>query len=334
MRKKIYALVCAGVVIASLCGCGAVNQTLPPYGEGQVIWDPDSVIQETTEEVTTEAVVKVPACTYEIDGGTITFTGTGRIEAKDGDEIPAWLEEIGGIEAVKNVIISEGITVADENTFSGAKNLESITVPKTLKVIAEGFARNCSGLKTVVIAEGVEEIGESAFSGCTSLETIEIPSTVKSIGKNGFFNCKAITEIVIPDGVNMLGAYAFAMCDNLVKVTIGKNVTSLPQGVFSQDKALVECNILGVIKNFESKAFANCIVIEEFYIPDGAERIGDAVFSECNALKKITIPASVTFIAVEQFKTAHEELIIYCYEGSEAQAHAEKESKKFELITE
>lgn len=334
MRKKIYALVCAGVIIASLCGCGVANQTLPPYGEGQVIWDPDSVIQETTEEVTTEAVVEVPVCTYEIDGGTITFTGTGRIEAKKGEVIPAWLEEIGGIEAVKTVVISEGITDIDENAFSGAKNLESVTIPKTVKVISEGFARNCANLKTVVIAEGVEEIGESAFTGCTSLESIEIPSTVKSIGKYGFSNCKAFTELVIPDGVTTLGSYAFAMCDNLVKVTVGKGVTAFPQGLFSQNKSLKECNILGTVKAFESKAFANCIVIEEFYIPDGAERIGDAAFSECNALKKITIPASVTFIAAEQFKTAHEELIIYGYAGSEAQAHAERETKNFVAIEE
>lgn len=334
MRKKIYALVSAGVIIASLCGCSTANQTLPPYGEGQVIWDPNSVIQETTEEVTTEPVVEVPLCTYEIDGGTITFTGTGRIEGKTTKTKPAWLEEIGGMEKITKIVISEGITVIDENAFSGAKNVESITIPKTVKVIPENFARNCEKLTDLVIPEGVEEIGEGAFSGCASLASIDIPSTVTFIDKHGFSNCKSLTEVVIPDNVTKLGSYAFAVCENLVKITIGKGITTMPTALLGSDKALKECIILGPVEKFESKVFSECTTLEEFVVPDGTVRIADAVFSECDSLKKVTIPASVTFIAAEQFKTAYEDVVIYCYEGSEAHAHALREDKKFEFITE
>ena len=332
MRKRIYALVCAGVVIASLCGCSTVNQTLPPYGEGQAMWDPNSVIQETTEAPSTEPAEEVPICTYEIDGGTITFTGTGRIEAKTSKTTPAWLDDIGGMDKITAIVISEGITVIDENAFSGAKNVESITIPKSVKVIPESFARSCVKLKNLVIPEGVEEIGEGAFSGCEALETLEIPSSVKSIDKHAFSSCKLLTEVVVPDSVTHLGPYAFATCDNLVKITIGKGVTLMPQGLCAKNPALKECIILGTVKQFESKVFSNCTGLEEFAVPEGTERLADACFAECNALVKVTIPASVTFIAAEQFKTAHADLVIYGVPGSEAQAHAEREAKNFAPI--
>lgn len=334
MRKKIYALVCAGVIIASLCGCGVIDQTLPPYGEGQVMWDPDSVVQDVTEEPSTEPAVEVPICTYEINGGTITFTGTGRIEAKTSKTTPAWLDDIGSMDNITSIVISEGITEIDENAFAGAKNLESVTIPKTVKVIPEGFARNCIKLNTLVLPNGVEEIGEGAFSGCEALPTLEIPSSVKKIDKHAFSSCKLLTEVVVPDSVTSLGAYAFATCDNLVKITVGKGVTIMPTGLCAKDPALKEVVMLGAVKQFESKVFVNCTGLEELVIPDGTERIADGVFSECDALQKITIPASVTFIAAEQFKTAYEGVVIYCYEGSEAHAHALREDKKFEFITE
>ena len=324
MKKKIYALVCAGVIIASLCGCGVIDQTLPPYGEGQAMWDPDSVIN-VTEEPSTEPVVEIPICTYEINGGTITFTGTGRIEAKTSKTTPAWLEEIGGLDK---------ITAVDEGAFNGAKNLESIKIPKTLKVISKNFARSCVKLTTLEIAEGVEVIEEGAFSGCEALPTFSIPSSVKSIGKHGFSSCKSFTEVVIPDTVTELGQYAFSTCDNLVKITIGKGVTQMPTGLCAKNTSMKECIVLGKVKQFDSKVFSNCIALEEFVVPDGTERIADAVFAECDALQKVTIPASVTFIAAEQFKTAYEEVVIYGYAGSEAQAHAERESKNFVLIEE
>lgn len=334
MRKKIYALICAGVVIASLCGCSTANQTLPPFGEDQSMWDPSMKVEEPTEEPTTEPEVVLPVCSYEIDGGTVTFTGTGRVEDKTSDNTPAWIEEIGGADKVTSVIISEGITQIGKGAFKGCTNLESIVIPKSVETIPDEMVRDCAKLKNVEIAEGVKEIGVAAFYGCVGLESIEIPSTVVEIRDHGFFYCTSLTEVTIPDNVTTLGTYAFSACSKMEKITIGKGVKVLSKGVLSQNKVLTEVILLGDVESFESQAFADCIGLEEFVVKDGVSRIADGVFSECNNLKKITIPASVTFIAAEQFKTAHEEIVIYGVAGSEAQRHAENESRTFVAIEE
>lgn len=321
MRKKIYALICAGVVIASLCGCSTANQTLPPFGEDQSMWDPSMNVEAPTEETTTEPEVELPLCTYEIDGGTVTFTGTGKVEEKTSSNTPQWIEDIGGADKVTAVVISEGITQIGEGAFNGCKNLESIVIPSSVKVIPLNMARNCSNLKSVVIPEGVTVISEGAFS-TTALETIEIPSTVVELGKHSFSSCGSLTEVVIPDSVTTLGDYTFTLCSKLEKITIGKGVTVLPRGFCAQNKVLTDITILGTITAFESQAFGFCVSIEEFVVPDGAERIADAVFTENNNLKKIIIPASVTFIANDQFKTAHADFVIYGFPGSKAESYA------------
>ena len=322
MRKKIYALICVVVAVASLCGCSAANQTLPPFGEGQSLWNPDMNAEEPTEEVTTEAVEELPLCTYEIDGGTVTFTGTGKVDEKTSSHTPQWIEDIGGADKVTAVVISEGITAIGSGAFNGCKNLESIVIPKSVKVIPLNMARNCAALKTLVLPEGLTIISEGAFSSCTALEAVEIPSTVVELGKHSFSNCTALTEFVIPDSVTTLGDYTLTSCANLEKLTIGKGVTILPRGFSAQNKKLTEVVILGSIKSYESQAFGFCVIIEEFVVPYGAERIADAVFTENNNLKKITIPSTVTFIAHEQFKTAHEDLVIYGVAGSKAEEYA------------
>lgn len=322
MRKKIYALICAGAVIASLCGCSTANQTLPPFGEDQSMWDPSMNVQAPTEEETTEAVVELPVCTYEIDGGTVTFTGTGRVEEKTSTTTPQWIEDIGGADKVTAVVISEGITQIGNGAFKGCSNLESIVIPKSVETIPSDMVRDCTKLTSVEISEGVKIIGKYAFYGCVSLESIDIPSTIVEIGDHSFFKCNSFTEVTIPDSVTTLSQYAFSTCEKLEKITVGKGVKVLTKGVFSQNKVLTEVVFLGVVEVFETQALADCTILEELHINDGLTRMDAGVLGECNNLKKITIPASVDFIATDQFKAVHEDIVIYGVPGSKAEEYA------------
>ena len=73
--------------------------------------------------------------------------------------------------------------------FANNKNLESITIPGTVKDIADQypFGYSFAGsekLANIVISEGVEAIGTHAFADCPSLISITIPESLKVI--NGF----------------------------------------------------------------------------------------------------------------------------------------------------
>lgn len=128
----------------------------------------------------------------------------------------------------KNVVIPEYVSgvkvvaIAD-NVFSrGIKgsDIESVTIPGSIKEIGDNAFCRCRELETVKISEGVETIGDSAFWGCTSLKEIEIPDSVETIEEAAFYHCNDLEYVEIPDSVEKMDDYAFGFCENLKEVEI------------------------------------------------------------------------------------------------------------------
>ena len=59
---------------------------------------------------------------------------------------------------------------------SGERELESITIESTTKIIAPGALADCSSLEEITIPESVTFIGQFAFEGCTSLSAVNFDS--------------------------------------------------------------------------------------------------------------------------------------------------------------
>ena len=78
-------------------------------------------------------------------------------------------------------------------------DLESITIPNSVKKIGAAAFMNCSSLKSLTIPGSVTEISVSAFMGCSSLKSITIPCSVTEIGGNALWGCSSLETVVIPD---------------------------------------------------------------------------------------------------------------------------------------
>lgn len=78
--------------------------------------------------------------------------------------------------------------------FYGCENLESITIPRCLRVIDDGAFSGCRNLTSVTISEGTETlvIGCHAFYGSESLSSITIPDGVMTIGDEAFYGCERL----------------------------------------------------------------------------------------------------------------------------------------------
>ena len=127
--------------------------------------------------------------TFTLDSeGTLTISGTGEMTSN------SWYSNK---EAIKKVIIKNGVTSITMGAFSGCTNLTSIIIP-----------------------DSVTSIGEFAFSECSSLVSITIPNSVTFIGGLAFSDCYSLTSVTIPDGVTSIGKSAFYSCTNLSSVTI------------------------------------------------------------------------------------------------------------------
>lgn len=93
-------------------------------------------------------------------------------------------------EEIENLPVSK---IAPD-AFSEKKNLKSVDIPGTCKVIGPYAFAACPKLERVVLEEGVETIEDWAFINC-NIKSIKLPSTIKSIGANAFIGNKVKHEI-------------------------------------------------------------------------------------------------------------------------------------------
>lgn len=98
--------------------------------------------------------------------------------------------------AIKNLVISEGITIIDGWAFTGCENLESVKLPESLA-----------------------KLDWQIFLGCAKLSNINIPKKLTTLG-NGFLEQTAIKEITIPENIQKFIGSEFRLCKSLEKVYI------------------------------------------------------------------------------------------------------------------
>ncbi len=106
---------------------------------------------------------------------------------------------------------SRDIEGDNNKAFYQAKDVSTVSIPGTVKVIFGHTFRLCDDLHRIILNEGIKE-----------MEPYSI------------WYCKNLHSIVIPDSVEKIGKYACSTCESLEDATIGKNVKKL-------DKTFIGC---------------------------------------------------------------------------------------------
>ena len=254
------------------------------------------------------------------DDGTLTISGSGKIEDRRSDIDQPWYSNRSDI---TSVVIEPGVTSIGSQAFYECSNLTSITIPSGLTSIGEQAFGECSGLTSVTIPSGVTSIGDYAFWNCTGLTSITIQNGVTSIGTGAFWNCTGLTSITIPSSVTSIGVNVFYNCTGLTDITVDSNNSSFcsESGVlFNKDKTTLIYYPLG--KNDSSYTIPDGVTVIEQYafycnskltsvtIPSGVTSIGEMAFRECSGLTSVIVPSSVTSIEYNAFWCCFN-LIIY-----------------------
>lgn len=121
--------------------------------------------------------------------------------------------------------------------------IESITIPATIKDIPSMAFYNCKKLKTVKLGSSVIKLGNKAFSECTALESVTFSSKLEMIGPECFLNCTSLKEInlekVNPKTQLVIETLAFNNCISLNKIVLNENV-SISENAFMECPSLDE----------------------------------------------------------------------------------------------
>lgn len=128
-------------------------------------------------------------------------------ENKDGDD--------GTTPNVKSLVFETGSVLEEigERSFSNFFNVQSLTIPASVKKIGAYSFINWKNLTTLKFAAGswLETICRTAFYNGVKISELVFPSGLKTIEQDVFY-CStpgSLTKVVIPNSVEYVGAVAF-----------------------------------------------------------------------------------------------------------------------------
>lgn len=248
------------------------------------------------------AKVESTSALWQFDQATQTITkylGT----VTDSLTIPNYIDGV----AVNRILGSDNYSIFQDETYKNV--LKELIISEGITIIDDYAFEDCYALTTLKMPNGLTSIeGNSAFNECTSLTNITIPNGVTFIGEYAFEDCDALTSIVIPDSVKNIAAYAFYSCSSLADITIPASVQNVGRGIFAHCHKLINIpvnennpNFISVDGIVFSKDQTKLVLYPagrtdiSYTIPDGVVEVLPSAFNASEDLVSITLSDSVTY---------------------------------------
>lgn len=240
---------------------------------------------------------------------------------------------------ITHLYIPEGTTSL--NGFQHYHNLQSLHLPKSLKLIQGNTFSHCYHLKTVILPDHLETIEYAAFSHCSSLTQVHIPPSLSYIGTDAFKNTpflqylylhipdfipqllylnkqilwhgQGIQELSLDHGPNSpsaLAPHAFAYDPHIQRVSL-PHIKDLGYGCFSHCTSLTHVSLTPVpsplipspnsLKVIPPLAFSHCSSLKSFQFPPFLTHISHQSFRHCHNLQFLDFPSSLQVIQDSAF---------------------------------
>ena len=220
--------------------------------------------------------------------------------------------------------VAKGTVGIANYAFYQCKELTSVKLPESLKLLGRAAFYECTALTTVELPETLEHIEDYTFYRCSNLKLFALPNALKTIGRSAFYKCGTTyidpesdtneDTLVIPIGVEVIGDYAFYGCgektvveggDVVIRgldiVMMGDNVTHIGAYAFYGMISLKQVSVGNGLVSIGEKAFFKCEQLTTFTVGNGLKTIGEKAFYQCEALTSVSLPASMETIGAYAF---------------------------------
>lgn len=225
---------------------------------------------------------------------------------------------------LKEVVISEGIEVLGKRTFEYCSNIESLTLPSSLrKIEVDAFSREVK-IKTLHWSPHPDCVVEARAlhcffdqldeNNCLVLDGMLVAKTYngnRSILSEGVTHIcvgsflESMAEVEFPSTLKAFPFWKKRELMNLSKLTLHgpTPITVIPRGIFSDQlkgRGNNQVHLGEGVERIEEKAFQNT-GITQIHLPQSLKYIGANAFTECTKLREISIPKEVNFIGNHAF---------------------------------
>ena len=237
-------------------------------------------------------------------------------------EIRPYAFERSGISG--EIVIPDSVTYLGESAFSRT-NIDSVTVPSSVKRVTERCFSNCNNLKNVIFENGVEYIDYEAFYGSSAaLESMVIPESMIEIASDAFkgiasvdnlyFNaacCESDLRYCDDYSLNPGGRFVeiFEGGTQINKLIVGESVKYLPT-LLLYDSTVGEVVLPDNLVAIGECAFAGCTVGKPLVLPESVESICEDAFFWA-VIPEITLPRNLEVVEEDAFYAAEIEKINY-----------------------
>lgn len=204
----------------------------------------------------------------------------------------------------RSIVFPESLHTIGKLAFSGCKELASVSIPPTVKLIRMGAFDFCTALESVTLPDHLTYIPSMIFYCCKNLKSIHFPSAVTKIEGGAFHGCCALKELNLPDEITSIGPNAFSMCTGLKRIRLPSALCELGACAFETCVELTGITIPKGVTNIPFNAFACCRRLTSVKIEGDVTNIGDEAFGDCTALSDIVLPPSVEIVDKAFINTA------------------------------
>lgn len=219
------------------------------------------------------------------------------------------------------------VTKIGEKAFADCSNINSITIPSTIKTIEAHAFENCSNLQEVRAesisswcgisfvpnqATGMDGLGiaqissnpmhyaERLYIDGQILVDLVIPDDVTVISHFSFYSCESIRTVTFHDGITSVGASAFYKCENIVSLYID-SIESFCNIDFYEYPAMAAYFSVSNPMKYASDIYVNGIMPVNLVIPSGVTYIPQHFFGNCSSIQSVYIPDTVKKIGYGSF---------------------------------
>ena len=227
--------------------------------------------------------------------------------------IPASVTTIGSY-AFNITYLLSTVTIAENSSLKKIdeyafyySGLKSISLPEGLECIS-AYAFENSDLESITIPGSVKTWGQYSFANCSELKSLTVSNGVKTIPNSAFYSCTELSNVSLADSITSIESYAFNInyyydseyddyqeLGKISSLTLPSNLTSIGEGAF-RGQSFNSITIPGSVKNIDYKTFEGCGNLNSITILKGTETISGYAFDVCNNIKSVSIADTVTSI--------------------------------------
>lgn len=216
-----------------------------------------------------------------------------------------------GNKDIKEISLPGTIKNIAEWTFTDCKNLQTVKLGEGISYVSDEMFCDCTALQNVSLPNSLQNIGVLAFKGCTSLKSLQLPKALESLGNGAFSDCESLSNIELPESLQTIGFRCFNGCDKLstIKVSPANPYLSTDgKAIFNKDKTvlytaipLTSYNVPSTVRELGYSAFSGQKDMTSITLPEGLTSIGRSAFGDCYILEQLVIPSTVKSIDAYAF---------------------------------